>query len=83
LSHEDICWRLHFAIKLSHQTRWDAGRLTILSAGDCNSDDEDEALARGIAFAEAAFVAPAFRYERKSVDQAKARTRRKPKQRRS
>jgi AcrR family transcriptional regulator len=83
LSHEDICWRLHFAIKLSHQTRWDAGRLTILSDGDCNSDDEDEALARGIAFAEAAFIAPAFRYERKSVDRAKARTRRKPKQRRS
>jgi hypothetical protein len=83
LSHEELCWRLHFAIKLSHQTRWDAARLTILSDGDCNSEDEDEALARGIAFAEAAFVAPAFRHERKSVNQAKARTRRKPKQRRS
>jgi AcrR family transcriptional regulator len=81
LSHEDICWRLHFAIKLSHQTRWDAARLTIIADGDCNSDDEGEALARGIAFAEAAFLAPAFSYERKPADQPKGRTRRKPKPR--
>src|SRR5262249_36548982 len=31
LTHDDICWRLHFTIKLSHQTRWDAARLAILS----------------------------------------------------
>jgi AcrR family transcriptional regulator len=80
LSHEDLCWRLHFAIKLSHQTRWDANRLTIISDGDCNSEDEDEALARGIAFAEAAFLASPFSYGRKSADQGKAKTRRKSKQ---
>jgi len=57
LTHEDICWRLHFTIKLSHQTRWDAERLNLLSDGDCNSEDEDEALGRAIAFAEAAFHA--------------------------
>ena len=78
LAHEDICWRLHFTIKVSHQNRWDAARLTILSDGDCNSDDEDEALARGIAFAEAAFLAPPFTYERRSVNQRKTKTRRRP-----
>jgi AcrR family transcriptional regulator len=79
LAHDDICWRLHFVIKLSHQTNWDAARLTILSDGDCNSDDADEALARGIAFAEAAFLSPALTYERRTVRQGKAKTRRRPK----
>jgi AcrR family transcriptional regulator len=79
LSHEDICWRLHFVIKLSHQTRWDAARLTIVADGDCNSDDEDEALTRAIAFAEAGFLAPPLSYKRKSGDQGKTRARRKRK----
>jgi AcrR family transcriptional regulator len=83
LSHEDICWRLHFAIKLSHQTRWDAARLTILSDADCNSEDEDEALARGIAFAEAAFLAAPFIQGKKSVQRRKAKARSRPKRQRS
>jgi len=79
LAHDDICWRLHFTIKLSHQTTWDAARLTILSDGDCNSDDEDEGLARAIAFAEAAFLSPPLSYARRSVHQGKTKTRRRAK----
>src|SRR5262249_28758068 len=78
LTHEDICWRLHFTIKLSHQTRWDAARLSILSEGACNSDDADETLSRAIAFAEAALLAPAVAPQAKSR-RAKAKTRRTPK----
>jgi len=58
LTHEDICWRLCFTIKLSHLNAWDANRLTVLSKGSCDGSDPDEALARAIAFAEAAFLAP-------------------------
>lgn len=58
LTHEDICWRLCFTIKLSHLNAWDANRLTYLSKGSCNGSDPDEALARAVAFAEAAFLAP-------------------------
>ena len=60
LTHEDICWRLYFTIKLSHQTEWDAKRLDLLSDGQCHGSDPDEALARAIAFAEAALLAPRF-----------------------
>jgi AcrR family transcriptional regulator len=60
LTHEDICWRLYFTIKLSHQTEWDAKRLELLSNGGCHGSDPDEALARAIAFAEAALLAPRF-----------------------
>jgi AcrR family transcriptional regulator len=79
LTHEDICWRLHFTIKLSHQSKWDAARLTILSDGDCNSEDEHEMLARAIAFAEAAFLAPSFSPNAKSLNRRRKRTRRTPK----
>jgi AcrR family transcriptional regulator len=58
LTHEDICWRLHFTIKISQETHWDGARLKILSGGACNGDDPDEALARALAFAESAFIAP-------------------------
>jgi len=58
LTHEDICWKLCFTIKLSHFNAWDANRLTFLSKGSCNGSDPDEALARAVAFAEAAFLAP-------------------------
>ena len=58
LTHEDICWRLCFTIKLSHLNAWDANRLTFLSKGSCNGSDSDEALSRAVAFAEAAFLAP-------------------------
>jgi AcrR family transcriptional regulator len=60
LTAEEICWRLHFTIKLSQETHMDAARLAILSKGQCNHDDADEALARAIAFAEAAFLAAPF-----------------------
>ena len=58
LTREEICWRLHFTIKISQETHWDAERLGILSDGACNARDPDEALARSIAFAEASFMAP-------------------------
>ena len=58
LTHEEVCWRLYFTIKLSHQNAWDASRLTVLSGGSCNGSDPDEALSRGIAFAEAALLSP-------------------------
>ncbi len=76
LTHDDLCWRLHFTIKLSHQNRWDKSRLSILSDGDCNSGDENEALARAIAFAEAALLAPSFFATAKSPDRRKGKTRR-------
>jgi hypothetical protein len=79
LTHEDICWRLHFTIKLSHQTRWDAARLSILSDGECNSEDEEEALARALGFAEAALMAPAFPSNAKSPTRPKTKARRSPK----
>jgi hypothetical protein len=74
LTHEDLCWRLHLAIKLWHQNRWDTARLSILSEGDCNSGDETEALARAIAFAEAALMAPSFSSSAKSLDRRKRKT---------
>ena len=76
LTHEDICWRLHFTMKLSHQTRFDSARLRILSKEACRSNDQEEALARGIAFAEAAFLAPPFVPNRKSSNQSKRKTQR-------
>ena len=67
LSHEEICWRLCFTIKLSHMNAWDTARLSVLSKGDCNGSDADEALARSIAFAEAAFLAPLPSAQKKTV----------------
>jgi AcrR family transcriptional regulator len=58
LTHEDICWRLCFTIKLSHLNAWDASRLTLLSKGSCDGSNPDEALARAVAFAETAFLGP-------------------------
>jgi len=76
LTHEDICWRLHFTMKISHQTQWDTARLKILSKGDCNSDDPEEALERGIAFAEAAFLAPPVPPRKKHIRPVSSRRRR-------
>lgn len=81
VTHEDICWRLHFTMKITHLTQWDAVRLKIMSEGDCHGDDAEEALARGIAFAEAAFLAPPLVYPRKPADQVQNKRRRQPKQR--
>ncbi len=77
LTHEDICWRLHFTMKISHQTQWDTARLTIMSKGKCRVDDPQESLARGIAFAEAAFLAAPISYPRKPATRAKS-ARRQP-----
>jgi AcrR family transcriptional regulator len=78
LTHEDICWRLHFTMKITHLTQWDAARLAIMSKGDCR-DDPEESLARGMAFAEAAFLAPPIAYPTKLANQVGARKRRPPK----
>jgi AcrR family transcriptional regulator len=73
LTHEDICWRLCFTIKLSHLNAWDGARLTVMSKGDCKGSDPDEALERSIAFAEAAFLAPASTSAKKTAAGKKAR----------
>jgi hypothetical protein len=78
LTHEDICWRLHFTMKITHLTQWDAARLTIMSKDSCRSDDSEEALARGIAYAEAAFRAPPITYPAKTAKQVGTRKLRKP-----
>jgi len=79
LTHEDVCWRLHFTMKISHQTSWDTTRLGILSEGNCHSDDPEESLARGIAFAEGAFLAPPFVYTAKAAaGRVKPKRRRQP-----
>jgi AcrR family transcriptional regulator len=78
LTHEDVCWRLHFTMKISHQTSWDTTRLGILSKDDCHSDDPEESLARGIAFAEAAFLAPPLVYTSKATGRLKSKRRRRP-----
>jgi hypothetical protein len=67
---------LHYTIKISQETSWDAARLAILSKDGCNGDDPDEALARAIAFAEAAFKAPAFTYATKSVRPQRTKSKR-------
>jgi len=70
LTHADVCWRLHFVMKITHQTRWDIARLGILSDGDCNADDPAEGLERAIAFAEAALLAPPIVRARKLTNKA-------------
>jgi AcrR family transcriptional regulator len=75
LTEEDICWRLHFTMKITHQNDLDMARLTIMSKGQCHSDDHEEALARGIAFAEAAFSAPPLIYPQRSTGQRETRAR--------
>jgi|SRR6185312_5372227 len=75
LDHEDICWRLHFTIKMSHQTQWDAARLGILSKGRCSGNDPEETLARSLAYAQALFLAPPIHPPKKSkLIRAKARS---------
>jgi AcrR family transcriptional regulator len=76
LTETDICWRLHFTMKLRHQSDLDMARLSIMSKGLCHSDDREEALVRGIAYAEAAFSGPPLNYSKSSGGQSKVRTRR-------
>lgn len=80
LTREEICWRLHFTIKISQETHWDAERLGILSGGACNARDSDEALARSIAFAEAAFMAPPSTYVAKPAQQRRPKVLRRSNQ---
>lgn len=62
LTEADICWRLHFTMKLRHQSDLDMARLAIMSKGSCHSDDREEALVRGMAYAQAAFSGPPVDY---------------------
>jgi AcrR family transcriptional regulator len=75
LTTEEICWRLYFTLKLSHQTTWDVARLSLLSKGLCDGSDPDETLRRNIAFAEAAFLAPPSSSPKKKVPRKKNRAR--------
>lgn len=59
LSLEDVCWRLHFTIGIERMTQWDSDRLRIMSNGACNPQDVNEMISRAVAFAKAAFLAPA------------------------
>ncbi len=60
LSHAEICWRLHFTFGIEHMTHWDDARLAIMSDGECNGNAIEESIERAIAYAEAAFLAPAL-----------------------
>ena len=63
LSHEEICWRLHFTFGLEHMTHWDDARLAIMSDGACDANAVEESIERAIAFATAGFLAPPFRLQ--------------------
>jgi len=76
LSREEICWRLHFTMKLTHQTTFDYERLDIMSGGTCRSTDIEEALDRALHYAEAAFRAPPSQAKR----QIGRKTARRPRQ---
>jgi len=79
LTETDICWRLHFTMKLRHQSDLDMARLSIMSEELCHSDDREEALVRAIAYAQAAFSGPPVDYppsgEREIHRRARARRR--------
>jgi len=59
LSHKEICWRLHFTFGIEHMTHWDDARLAIMSDGECDGNAIEESIERAVAYAEAAFLAPA------------------------
>jgi len=61
LGHAEICWRLHFTFGIEHMTHWDDARLAVISEGDCDGSDVEQSIARAIAYAEAAFLAPPVR----------------------
>ena len=79
LTYKDICWRLYLTLKLSHQNERDATRLSVLSKGKCSGSDPEEALARTIDFAEAAFLAPPSGASKKSVAGVRTKDRRQKK----
>lgn len=79
LTREDICWRLHFTMKITHQNDLDMARLGMMSEGTCRHDDREEALARGIAYAEAAFAAPPFSGTKQPPRRRRPRARRRAK----
>lgn len=59
LSHADVCWRLHFTFGIEHMTHWDDQRLALMSGGECDGSDAEASIERAVAYAEAAFLAPA------------------------
>lgn len=76
LTREEICWRLHFTMKITHQNDLDMARLGMMSEGICRNDDREEALARGIAYAEAAFAGPPFAASKQPTRRRRPRARR-------
>lgn len=58
LSREEVCWRLHFTIGISRMTHRDSDRLAVMSRGTCDGNDVDQSIARAVAYARAAFLAP-------------------------
>ena len=55
-----------------------AARLAILSEGECNNKDSEEALSRAIAFAESALLAPPFSQPARVNTPAGKKARRRP-----
>jgi AcrR family transcriptional regulator len=57
LSHEEICWRLHFTLGVMHYTINDRKRLEMLSHEGCDYSDAESVVRRIVAFAAAGFAA--------------------------
>ena len=57
LSHEEICWRLHFTLGTMHYTISERQRLDSLSTGACNLTDTEAVIGEIVAFAAAGFRA--------------------------
>jgi AcrR family transcriptional regulator len=55
LSHEEICWRLHFTLGAMHYTISEQRRLDALSAGACDLADVEAIIRRAVDFAAAGF----------------------------
>jgi hypothetical protein len=55
LSHEELCWRLHFTLGAMHYTIAEQRRLDALSAGACDLAGVEAIVRRMVAFAAAGF----------------------------
>lgn len=59
LSHEAICWRLHFTLGTMHHTISERQRLDALSTGACDLTEPEAVVSQIVAFAAAGFRAAA------------------------
>jgi len=50
LAHDEICWRLHFALGVMHYTVSERRRLQALSAGSCDLKNTESIIRRMVAF---------------------------------